>query len=321
MKKIIYLLIFLFLITGCNKEKNVITTYDNEYYQINTPYKERIGSYSLTSYNIDNVHNLLQLLSKKYFKTNNSLYEEGQYLNKEELKELTVSLNETEIQVDDITLKPDFINTIYEQDYLATNGVLKGISLGLVLNKYQVYNNKALEIDEEVVYNYAKEKAQDLLIYMYQKEELKDIKIMIALYIEDNGNIPSTFEYVGITNNKKITFEKTNMHYELLDSNYISSNDINNYNNLLSLKEAIKEIDNSYISALGLYEANTLLNVNVIVNTNYINKTKILLMSNTISNNITNFKDGIKVLIKNNGQTKAMITKEENEAKIYLMED
>ena len=105
MKKLF--LILLILLVGCNKQENKIEiNYDNTYYQVATPYKESIGSYSIRDYDKEEVESMLMKLSTEYFKTNNSLYQEGQYLTSDEIKNLVNQFNETEeIEVDDVKIE------------------------------------------------------------------------------------------------------------------------------------------------------------------------------------------------------------------------
>ena len=133
MKKLF--LIFLILLVGCGKKEELIEiNYDNSYYQVATPYKESIGSYSIANYDKEEVESMLMKLSTEYFKTNNSFYQEGQYLTSEELKELINQFNETEeIEIDDIKIKPSYITSIYEQNYLTNNSFWSVVKIILII--------------------------------------------------------------------------------------------------------------------------------------------------------------------------------------------
>ena len=113
MKKVV-LVLLIFLISGCEqdvqKSKDVELNYDKEYYTVYTPYKDGannnyvVGN-SINNYNIEEIESALMYESMKYFKTNNSYYQEGQYLTEKTLKILLDNehLNSSEkITIDNI---------------------------------------------------------------------------------------------------------------------------------------------------------------------------------------------------------------------------
>ena len=321
MKKIF--LVLLILLSGCGKqENNIEINYDNAYYQVANPYKESVGSYSIANYDKEEVESMLMRLSTEYFKTNNSLYQEGQYLTTEEIKSLVNQFNETEeIEIDDIKIKPTYITSIYEQDYLATNNVLKGMSLAIVVDNKQYYDNNYKVVDKKIVLDYALSKVTDLLNYVRSKEELKKIDIVIGIYLEEDykGN----FKYLGYTSNDKIKMEYVNYNYQLLESNYVNEIDNKTYNTILAIKNSLSNY-NLYINSYGLYQDKVLNEVSIVLNKSYFNKAEILDISKILTTNLNNFNDiDIKVYFKSNNITKAFINKSRNATKIetYILED
>ena len=93
-----YLLLLLLLLTGCGKNSNIEGVYDSNYYKVYSPYKESVGGYTKDSYDLKDVEKTLMQLSSNYFKTNNTYYQEGQYLTNDDLKYL---LNDCLNQEDD----------------------------------------------------------------------------------------------------------------------------------------------------------------------------------------------------------------------------
>lgn len=177
MKKLVLMLSILLLFTGCNKSEKQTISYDNDYYQVATPYKETTNNYSLNSFNKEEVESMLMYLSTNYFSLNNSLYQEGQYLSTNTVKDLVNKYNDTDKLLNDNMTKPTYISAIYEQDYLANNSNLKGISLAIILNTNQSYiqDNKTYNqvLDESEVLDFGKIQASKLLSYLRSIEELK----------------------------------------------------------------------------------------------------------------------------------------------------
>lgn len=324
MKKLVLFLFVCLFITGCGSEsQSTKINIDNSYYQVATPYLAAVGSYSIREYNKEEVEKMLMMLSSEYFKINNSLYQEGQYLTTEELKNLIIQYNTTdEFVVDDVKINPSYITAIYEQNYLATNNVLKGISLAIVVDNVQQYGqNQYKEIDDNIVLDYALVKARELNEYMRTKEELKNINIVIGIYLEDD--FKGSFKYVGATTNNNLDFDYVNYNYQLLDSNYTMNNDSNTYNTILAIKNSLNN-HNVYINSYGLYKNKELIEVNIIINKSHFKRSEILDIFNSVANNLNTF-DGVsvKVCLKSNNIIKGFMDKESSATKIetYILEE
>lgn len=326
MKKVFLILLFVLLLSGCNKEEEVSINYDNTYYKIAKPYNESKGNYSLNSYDKNEVESMLMNLSNKYFSSNNSYYEEGQYLSNDIIKDLLINYNDTDKLLEDNVTKSNFITTIYEQDYLASNGNLKGISLALVLNRDQKYMKDGKTytqvIEEKDVLDYGKEKANKLLSFIRTIPELQDKKIVIGLYVESDDYLKGNFKYIGDTTNNEIELEYINYNYKLLDSGEVLNDDLKNYNNFEEIKKSLDNYD-LYIKGEGLYIDNNLIKLDIILNDDYFSQVKILEISDVISEQLSNFDCliDIKVYFKSNDKVKAFLTKEELDVKVYILEE
>lgn len=329
MKKVLILLVVI-LLFGCqNKDEKIKITYDDTYYQVSSPYKKAVGSYSIDTYDRNDVESMLMLLSSNYFKINNSLYQEGQYLTSDALKELISKYNDTDsINVNNVLINPSFITTIYEQNYLATNNNLKGISLAIVVNNKQYYENSGVKsykvLEEDIALKYGMDKAGELLSYIRSKNELKNIKVVIGIYLQSNNYLKGSFKYIGQTDNNNIKFEYVNYNYQQLDSNYIMQNDINTYNSILAIKNSLSEY-NTYLNATGLYKDNTLISIDININKSYLKQSEILSISNIIIDNLNSFENNvsIKIYLKSNNKTKAFLNKKSNvnNVETYILEE
>jgi len=324
MKKFIYILLFGILLTGCGEKEFENIKYDDNYYQIAKPYKDVVGSYSIASYDKNEVDLMLMRLSSNYFKTNNSFYQSGQYLTTKELKELINLYNQTDnIKVDKVEIDPNYIISIYEQNYLNYQNELKGISLAIVVNNKQYYEDSYKIIDEEIVINYAKEKALDLVKYMRNKEELQNVKIVVGIYLESNNTLAGSFKYIGETNNDSIDFKYINYNYQYLDSNYVMNNDTDTYNTILALNQNISNYSTVYLSPIGLYQNDKLVEVNLTLTKGYFKNSEILSIIGDITSNLNTFDSSVKlnVYFKNNNDIKAYVTRKNNELETFIMEE
>lgn len=324
MKKFIYILLFGILLTGCGEKEFENIKYDDNYYQIAKPYKDVVGSYSIASYDKNEVDLMLMRLSSNYFKTNNSFYQSGQYLTTKELKELINLYNQTDnIKVDKVEIDPNYIISIYEQNYLNYQNELKGISLAIVVNNKQYYEDSYKIIDEEIVINYAKEKAVDLVKYMRNKEGLQNVKIVVGIYLDSNNTLAGSFKYIGETNNDSIDFKYINYNYQYLDSNYIMNNDTDTYNTILALNQNISNYSTVYLSPIGLYQDDKLVEVNLTLTKGYFKNSEILSIIGDITSNLNTFDSSVKlnVYFKNNNDIKAYVTRKNNELETFIMEE
>lgn len=345
MKKLIIIMSLIFVLTSCGNKQEEITKVSSlqisdDYYEIASPYKKGVGNnYGVTgvynNYDLDEIEKWLMSLSTKYFKVNNSYYQAGQYLKEKDLKKLLSGdmLNKSEmIKIDGVEIKPTYISYIHEQNYLDANGKLKGISLGIVLNPYQEYTNEYgaylyKTINESELIEYGKKASKELLDYLIDKKKLNKNKFMIALYIESKPNsaLPGNFRYVGITSRNVINFNQVNYKYEYLKSDYVMSIDTNLYNMVLSLEEKIKEInDDSYLSGTILYVDNQVSSIEINVNSNYISRSDLMIISQIVNNEVTNCFSSylnIKVYIKENNNIKAISNKKNGKNEIIILND
>lgn len=343
MKKIIIIISLILILTGCNKEEKEFLEsnslqFSDEYYEIATPYKKGVSNnYGISgvynNYDLDEIEKWLMNLSTKYFSVDNSYYQSGQYLNEQDLKKLLskeMLNNSNTIKIDGIKINPTYISYIHEQNYLNSNGKLKGISLGIVLNPYQEYVNKYgsylyKKVDEKELIKYGKEISEKLLDYLINEKKLNKNKFVIALYIESepNSSLPGSFKYVGITSRNVINFKPVNYKYEYIKSDYVMSKDTDLYNVLLSVEKKIKDVlDNSYLSGTILYVDEQASTIEVNINSNYISRSDLLIISqmlnNEINSSLPNYLN-IKVYIKENDKIKAFSNKMNTKNEIIIL--
>ncbi len=335
-----YLIILLLLITGCSSKpiNNYDIKLDQTEYQIYVPFKKGI----ITNYVVNNVLNnydffhieeFALLVSKDYFKPINSLYQKGQYLTEENIKKILEKLNnEKDIIIDEVLTKPNYVSSIIEQNFLSSNGNLKGLTVTLVINPYQPYKNEYgsynyKKVSEEELSLIIKEKVEILNQQLLKVPEYKKIKKIIPVYVlnSPNSTLPGSVKYISTPNNDKINLNKTNYEYYYLNSEFVNKVDTLSYNNYLQFSETLKEtIETLNINGIGLFNNNSLQKINIsITNKNY-TKDELLYLSNVIAKEINlsfNLEVYVKVILKNNNNICALIIKENNkkESQITLI--
>lgn len=342
-KYIILLLCTMFILTGCGKKSSEIKVdlnFDDDYYKIATPYKDGVGknyvvSSILGNYNSSEVESSLMDISTNYFSISNSLYQEGQFLTDENLKELLDDnhLNKTDdINVEGVTINPKYISYIKEQNYLNTNGELKGVSIAIALNPYQEYRTSTgvysyKQIDEKIVLEFGKQKSIELLKILRNHSQLKDKQILIGLFIQNSPEsiLPGSFREIGITTTNEIKYNSIKYEYQYLNSEYVKEHDTNSYTAFSKLDENItKDNTNTYLSGKGLYYNEKLKSLEITVTSNYSNKSKLIMLSQMLSEQVvSNFgsEPYVKVYIKVNNETEGLVIKQKNSTKanVYIM--
>ena len=345
-KLVIFISLILLITTGCgNKKKirekaNLDLNFDDDYYRIATPYKEGVGhnyvvNNTLNNYDSSEVESSLMDISTNYFSTKSYKYQEGQYLKEKDLKKLLdrEHLNKSDsILVDGITINPTYISYIHEQNYLNNNGDLKGVSIALVLNPYQAYKNENgnylyKEIDEKKVLDFGVDASKKLLKHLRSIDKLKNTDILIGLYIQSNPEsaLPGSFRKVGNTSTSNISFNSINYTYQYLNSSYVSEHDTSSYTAFENMKNnVIKDNANTYLSGKGLYYNNKLKSLDITVTCTYSNKSKLIMLSQLISDEIVSSfgsSPSVKVNVKVNNETYAFINKSKGSTrtKIYIM--
>lgn len=345
MKKIGMVILCILLLTGCGGKNKIQPNnvnhlrFDDAYYKIYEPYQNGKGNNYvvdniLSNYDLTEVENTLMRISSSYFPVKNTFYQEGQYLTEENLEELLSEekLNKiSQLVVDGIVIKPIYISYIHEQNYVSSNGKLKGISLALVLNPYQKYTNsygtyQYKEVDHQQLIDHGKMKAKDVIQYLRKEEKLKDVEIVVGLYLQSNPSdvLPGNFQYVGVTKNNEITFKEVHYQYQYLDSEYVMKHDIDAYNVYSNLKRKVNEqFKNVYPSAKGLYVENHLNDLEITLTTSYLSRSELMLLDQLVTREIGNFNSSIavKIYTKENNVITSLVVKEKNStnSNAYIM--
>ena len=193
--------------------------------------------------------------------------------------------------------------------------------------KNELKRPKISNIDQIVFIVSTKNPKPDLLMLDKQLVYVENLKIEPIIVINKmdlEENYKGSFKYLGSTDSDTIKLEYVNYNYQLLESNYIMTNDNQTYNNFVAIKNSLSDY-HVYLNAYGLYQNNTLNEVKIIINKSYFKRAEILNMTNVIINNLNNFDSNIeiKIYFKSNNVIKAFINKSSSETKIntYILEE
>ena len=318
MKKVCSILVCLILLCGCNKNDDNISlniNYNNSYYAINTPYKKGVSDNyfvrsNLVSFDIDLIEKGIIELSKEQFDPSNNYIEEGQYLTKEDIKKILDRMNDfDEIKYNKKKIKPYLYHGLYEENFISKNGKLTGISIGIAINKYQVYDNKNnyVTISDEDILKYTKERYKIIINYLREDKNIKNVPILLGLYIENspNNNTKGKYEYYGVTNNNNnIKFNKLN-----IDKYYMNNSNVNKEDKM-AYDSFVKEINNYDkridISALAYYYDKNIDKIDIVITKSNFKYTELLYFTQFVSElSLKYFKD-ININIEINSVNKKL---------------
>ncbi len=335
--KIIGFLLLLF-ITACMQEETISfkeVVYDQTLYRIAEPYQPAVADNLvvhnyLNNYQEREVEKKLMQLSNNYFVSNNSYLQGGQFLDNEHLATLLSDdyLNDSEkMQVGEESFATNFIVSLKEYNFLAGNGDLKGISLAVVVNPYQVYQvdvgsqrHQKVTIDDD----YLTTVKQNLLDYLFAEfSELKDKRIVIGFFElpSPQSRFPGNFSHVvDVFNGDSALQELAHQYYDL-QSQTILNKDLDNYNfyqEVLALQSKYTDIDR--ITNKGLYFNHQPHHLSIEIKGVYFPKERVLYFSELIAELVkkNNFQCAIDVIIESSFGREALITKEKDFREVQI---
>ena len=332
MKKFWVLFILVIAVVGCNNKANVKKVdntysikYNDDYYPIFMPYKEGVGNnYILNSnvvdFDMDTIEKELIQISTIKFSVDHYYYQEGQYLTKNNLVELLDDehLNDFDKEkIDGKNVKPVVVSGIIEKNFLNKSGDIKGISIGIILNKYQRYdsNNNYVEMDHDRVVKIGKSAGKQVVKNLRKNKKLNNVPILVALYIESSprSNIGGTYYYYGVTDNDEISYESIDQKKYYMNNQNVKKMNLESYNNFRSFEEKIKNHDNTiYVSGLGNFEKDNLERLEIVVTKNHYTYGDLLYINQLLSDNSIKYFDDTKVIIK---------VKAVNDIKSYIVKE
>lgn len=213
-----------------NNVKTVATDQEvqGDNYRTILPFKESqargvLQDNMANSYNGEDFENGLLHLSKSVFPTDNFLYQDGQYLDKntvnaylnpkyskDEIDNMSESEKESKKATENLGLNPShdgetkpekiaesspaYLSNILEQDFYDTNDTkgktIKGITIGLAMNSVYYYQKEkdgetySKSLDNKEIEKQGKAMAQELLTRLRANKDLKNIPIHFAIYVQ-----------------------------------------------------------------------------------------------------------------------------------------
>ncbi|MBF2758468.1 MULTISPECIES: CamS family sex pheromone protein [Staphylococcus] len=190
------------------------------------------------SYNGDDFESGLLKLSKDVFPTDDYLYQDGQYLDKDTInsylnpkytkKEIdkmsdkekesnnaseNLGLNPSHKGEDDpekiAEQSPAYLSNILEQDFYDSSDTkgknIKGMTIGLAMNSVYYYQKEkdgetySKELDDKEIEKQGKQMASEILTRLRANDDLKDIPIHFAIYKQSDQNSITPGEFIANT--------------------------------------------------------------------------------------------------------------------------
>lgn len=190
------------------------------------------------SYNGDDFESGLLKLSKDVFPTDDYLYQDGQYLDKDTInsylnpkytkKEIdkmsdkekesnnaseNLGLNPSHKGEDDpekiAEQSPAYLSNILEQDFYDSGDTkgknIKGMTIGLAMNSVYYYQKEkdgetySKELDDKEIEKQGKQMASEILTRLRANDDLKDIPIHFAIYKQSDQNSITPGEFIANT--------------------------------------------------------------------------------------------------------------------------
>ncbi|CAD7359294.1 pheromone lipoprotein CamS [Staphylococcus schleiferi] len=213
-----------------NKVKQIATDKDvqGDDYRTILPFKESqarglIQENMANSYNGEDFEDGLLDISKTVYPTDDYLYQDGQYLDKDTIKAylkpkytkkeldkmsdkekkeknatenlgLNPSVNGESDEEKIAKNSPAYLSNILEQDYYDNGDTkgnnIKGMTIGLAMNSIYYYQKEKYgetyneKLDKKEVKEKGQEMAEEILSRLRENEDLKDIPITFAVYIQ-----------------------------------------------------------------------------------------------------------------------------------------
>ncbi|MCH4382973.1 CamS family sex pheromone protein [Staphylococcus haemolyticus] len=231
--------------TDSNNVKTIATdkNVQGDNYRTILPFKESkargvLQDNMANSYNGDDFESGLLTLSKGVFPTDDYLYQDGQYLDKDTLnsylnpkytkKEIdkmsekekesnkaseNLGLNPSHKGEDDpekiAEQSPAYLSNILEQDFYDSGDTkgknIKGMTIGLAMNSVYYYQKEkdgetySKELDDKEIEKQGKQMASEILTRLRANDDLKDIPIHFAIYKQSDLNSITPGEFIANT--------------------------------------------------------------------------------------------------------------------------
>ena len=228
-----------------NNVKTVATDQEvqGDNYRTILPFKESqargvLQDNMANSYNGEDFENGLLHLSKSVFPTDNFLYQDGQYLDKntvnaylnpkyskDEIDNMSESEKESKKATENLGLNPShdgeskpekiaesspaYLSNILEQDFYDTNDTkgkkIKGITIGLAMNSVYYYQKEkdgetySKSLDNKEIEKQGKAMAQELLTRLRANKDLKNIPIHFAIYVQSSQDAITPGHFIANT--------------------------------------------------------------------------------------------------------------------------
>lgn len=300
-------------------------------YEFVTPYRPQKSytyfSKSLDKYEIDEINLSLLAISQNYFDTDDYFFMEDQYFDVENQKNLIDLVNpKVEQDVNGLSIIPKFLIGVQVQNFTSDSQGenIDGISIGLILDKSQVYTNSddktiRTTMSETELINNMKLKIPTIIEYIRSVPEFSEVKMVVGFYIIDQSNtmIPGSYKQFGFvsSNSNRIATLNEYSHYEAL----VPSTKAAAFNEEFNIKftEFVDNTKSQYQQNVGIigrisYNDSRISKLSITVTSNNNKKTFLLSLTQTVYNEVLkSFDDSydVEVIINTYDRVEATIVK------------
>lgn len=265
-----------------------------------------------SNYNLANAEKGLMELSKSEFPVDKYLFQEGQYLSREDIIQLINRQSEEVPQGLNpaSTDSPIVFEQVVEQNYLSKdNEQLGGVSLGIALNSVDYSTNPAVEIDDATIRAEGERIAQKVLEKVRTIDGLDKVPVTIGLFRQSTKDDVGGGSYFAKSVSKKGNdlgkWEDVNEAYIVLPSKEGVQNNATNdglSNKFADFRNSVQRFfpNSSGISGVATYRNNELQKLTIVIETKYFGETEILNFTQFLSptvDTIFNMNANIEVQI------------------------
>jgi protein involved in sex pheromone biosynthesis len=227
-----------------------------------------------------------------------------------------------------IATGPVLLVDLYEIDYYEQDA-LKGIAIGLAVTDTATVNGESVEITPEKMQQYLQVTGTKITSYMRERfnDITSSVPILIGAYqlnTDSSDTSKGGYIYLEYNNGSSSTYETISEDYVTMPSSAFSSKDPEAAEQFSTFKADCSSIitDNTYVTGTAHYQNDALVSMTLDVTAYGKTAGEILAIIEGVQNYLSVFtvqECSIKVIVKNNNETVALMSREDADAPVNLI--